>query len=562
MHALARIPNLSESDFSEHPVWRDSHGLTGTFRTFYSAERISKVWKILSATRGVANIKLGDSRTRIHRLPNRSFAWVTVDFCFETCSLPKTSNIGQLFLTPAPNGEWKIWMITTYLERMLGYPSVDELIPPTADRIRENSAIPDRKQAQFDAVVVGAGQAGLSVGGRLKALGVSYVVIDAIRTVGDNWKTRYDSTRLHTTREFAHLPFGRTFTPEYQEYLTKDDVAKGFVEWADKFDINVWLSTCLENGIWDKVHKRYTLYINHAGKRVTITCRHVVMATGGYGPKRTYPEYDGREIFKGHVIHAEDYKNSHEWKGQAGVVVGTANTAHDIAEDMVETGMKSVWMIQRGRTFVIPASHFKRYSDRLYNAHTPTATADRLSYTLPWAITRQIAQALLHPMAAAEPERYDALKKANFKVTQYGDLVYNLTVRRGGHYMDVGCSNLISNGMVKVKSDSLPVRYKPDGLECADGTFIPADVVVFATGFSGTLGEMVEDLFGEEIGTKFGTFWGFNDEGEIRNAFVPTEQPGMWAAAGTVGHSRYHSRFIALHIAADIAGIPFEVYSQ
>lgn len=126
-------------------------------------------------------------------------------------------------------------------------------------------------------------------------------------------------------------------------------------------------------------------------------------------------------------------------------------------------------------------------------------------------------------MASAEPERYESLEKAGFKVTQFGDLIYNLSVRRGGHYMDVGCSKLISEGQIKVKSSSLPVRYRPGGLECSDGTIVPADVVVFATGFSGSLTDIIEEIFGREIAVKFGIFWGLNDEGEIRNAFVPTK---------------------------------------
>lgn len=129
--------------------------------------------------------------------------------------------------------------MTTFLDQLCGRPNVDDLVPPAPQRVPQRSAVHEKEPIYFDAVTVGAGQSGLSVGGRLQALGVSYVVIDEIQNVGDNWTSRYDSTRLHTTREFAHLPFERTFGAQYQEYLTKDDVARGFIQWTKKFNINL-----------------------------------------------------------------------------------------------------------------------------------------------------------------------------------------------------------------------------------------------------------------------------------------------------------------------------------
>lgn len=211
---------------------------------------------------------------------------------------------------------------------------------------------------------------------------------------------------------------------------------------------------------------------------------------------------------------------------------------------------------------MIPATHFKTFADGLYNAHTPTEVADRISYSQPWAVSRLYNRAVLHPLAAREPERYEALEKVGFRVTQYGDLVYNLSIRRGGHYMDVGCSDLISRGLIKVQSGALPVRYTPNSLVCSDGAHLPADVVVFATGFTGSLTDRIADAFGQEVADHFGAFWGLNDEGEIRGAFKPTGQPGMWAAAGTLGHCRWHSRFIALHIRAQVDGHPIPVYDR
>ncbi|KAM0543148.1 hypothetical protein ACHAPJ_012490 [Fusarium lateritium] len=559
--ALASLSRLSKDDFAPQPVWRDSMALTGTFRTFYSAARIIQAWNTLTLLRGTAAFKLDQVPAHITRLPGSSASWVTVNFTFVSTGAPQTENIGTLGLVESGEGRWVIWLITTVLGQLKGHADVDHFNPTFTNGSTDTTKDDTEVHLEFDAVVVGAGQAGLSVAGRLKALGVSYVVIDRMAKVGDNWKLRYDSTRLHTTREFAHLPFERTFTPNYQEYLTKNDVAKGFADWADKYDINFFPSTTLITGTWIAEQGLYELTLDRNGHEVTVTCRHVVMANGGYGTKMHYPQYKDRDVFKGLVLHSEEYKNPSSWKGKKAVVVGSANTAHDIAADMVRAGLKSIYLVQRERTYVIPATHFKKFADGLYNADIPTDVADRVSYGQPWAVSRLSTQAVLHPLAAQEPGGFKALEEAGFRVTQYGDLVYNLSVRRGGHYMDVGCSDLIRKGFIKVKSGALPVSYTPDGLICSDGTYIPADVVVFATSFSGSLTDVIANIFGTDVAANVGQFWGLDEEGEIRGAFKPTGQQGMWCAAGTIGHSRWHSRFIASQIKAQLDGHPFAVHT-
>lgn len=79
-----------------------------------------------------------------------------------------------------------------------------------------------------------------------------------------------------------------------------------------------------------------------------------------------------------------------------------------------------------------------------------------------------------------------------------------------------------SFNQIKIRSNSLPVKYTEDGLECANGERIPADVVVFATGFVGNLRLVVADVFGVEVAAQVEDYWGMNDEGELRGAFKPS----------------------------------------
>lgn len=66
---------------------------------------------------------------------------------------------------------------------------------------------------------------------------------------------------------------------------------------------------------------------------------------------------------------------------------------------------------------------------------------------------------------------------------------------------------------------SLPTKYTENGLEFADGTQIPADLIVFATGFVGNLRTLVSSLFGPEVANQLDDYWGMDDEGELKGAF-------------------------------------------
>ena len=147
-------------------------------------------------------------------------------------------------------------------------------------------------------------------------------------------------------------------------------------------------------------------------------------------------------------MHSATYRNADAWRGKKGVVIGTANTAHDVAEDMLRSNLESVTMVQRNRTFVIPISYYRFFTDPTYNADISTELSDRVHKSLPVVVTRHLAKGGVRMLASKEPERFDALERAGFKVERYGDLYSCLYERRGGHYLDVGASKKISDGLV------------------------------------------------------------------------------------------------------------------
>ncbi|KAF7114924.1 hypothetical protein CNMCM5793_000694 [Aspergillus hiratsukae] len=554
------LASLSASDFVEVAIWRDCFALTGTLRTFYSAWTVAGVYRNRCLARQAQSFYLQADRAHIVRI-SPSCSWIDVPFGFEIDAAPAACCSGVVSLIPSgENGEYKIWMLQTVLDQFRGYPSVD-----TLDATTQSPSLGD-STTHFDSLIVGAGQSGLNVAGRLKALGVSCLVIDKNARVGDNWRLRYDSAKLHTIRDYSHLPFERNFAHVKHEWLTKDDLAEGFAAWADKYRINIWTCSELQSGTWDDSRTQWTLKVKQtiADSEIikTLTCRHVVLATGGACNKPHKPFYPGEGRFSGVVQHSMTYRNASAWKGQRGVVVGTANTAHDIAVDMLDAGLASVTMIQRSPTYVLPQEYLANVWKRILNDDTPVETSDRTLSAGPLAVTRLITMAALNTQAEAEPERFTALERAGFRTIRYGDLISLLNERFGGHYMDIGASAKIAEGLIKVKSDSRLVSYTEDGLMFEDGSHLPADVVVYATGFAGNLRDTVREYFGEEIHAQVEDYWGINQEGEIKGAYVPTGHPGLWYVGGALGQVRFFARFVALQILAHLFGKPLPVYSE
>ena len=186
-----KLASLSSHHFTEHAVWRDIFALTGTLRTFYSATSISAVWNELSKRAQLCSFLIDTKSARIAHLPGGS-AWVQTLFTFDSLAAPQTHCSGILHLVPDQDGKWRIWVMRTILEQLKGEANVNVMEPVGEKSELQNGHV---DASHFDCVVIGGGQAGLSTAGRLKALGVEYVVLDKHKEVGDCWKTRYGSTR-------------------------------------------------------------------------------------------------------------------------------------------------------------------------------------------------------------------------------------------------------------------------------------------------------------------------------------------------------------------------------
>jgi len=438
-----RLTSLTAADVASNVVWRDLFALTGSLRTFY-VNNVVLTWQKLVKQAGVKTVQLVPGSVRVVS-QGPDVNWFDAVYAFETTSAP--SSQGTILLSIV---DGRIWLIRSILDKLKDHPDIDKYDPESAaPDSTANGASNDNHV--FGCAVIGAGQAGLSVAGRLKSQNVDYVVLDRNERVGDAWRNRYDTVKLHTTRDSSYLPFNRTFDTSYPVYLSKDDLATGYENWVKDFKIKVWSGTVLENGTWLPHEDAWELRVIRDGKPASIKARHIVMATGAGCQVPVIPALDNANRFKGDALHSAAYTSATPWKGLRGVVVGTANTGHDVAEDMVAAGLSSVTMVQRSPTYVLPTEYYKKFQDGIYNQQMDTKIADRIAYSNPLALARLSNMRILHKMADEEPDRFDALERANFKLIRHGDIVYQLFERFGGHYMDVGASKKIVDGLVSLK---------------------------------------------------------------------------------------------------------------
>jgi Pyridine nucleotide-disulphide oxidoreductase len=524
--ALVHLRHLDLNLLVDDALWRDLCAFTGSLRTIAGADRILTSWKELTATYRPHDFKIIPG-VRVVK-PSPTTQWIEARFSFEMNQNGLSMECeGIMRLVQDGLYEWKIWTLVTLLKGVDGWGDVDNLDPIEESPKQDNllSSKPDEVK-HFSCVIVGSGYSGLCLAGRLKALGVSYIVIDKVENVGDVWANRYQSVRIHTSKEHGQFPFKtRIWGSETPYHLSPPDLLVGYQKFIDLYGINIQLSTALDMSVWNKKTRNWELQISQKGKSTTVTCQNLVLAIGTVSSTPKYPpNLVGRERFKGTILHSAEYSTSTQWKGLKGAVIGSANSAHDICNDMVKADLTSVTMVQRSRTPVLPIQFYKNIYDAVYNENSNLALSDQLSMSMPNAIGRLMAMKAISNMASKTPDHFEALEKVGFRVEPNMDLYSCLYERFGGHYFDVGVSKMIMTGEIKVKpappSAALCGFYE-DGLEFEDGSRLETDVVVFATGFEGNMRYAAEKLVEPEVAKRLEDWWGVDTEGEIRGAWKP-----------------------------------------
>jgi hypothetical protein len=131
---------------------------------------------------------------------------------------------------------------------------------------------------------------------------------------------------------------------------------------------------------------------------------------------------------------------------------------------------------------------------------------------------------------------------------------YKYLSRGGGYYFNVGCSDLVASGAIKLAQFADIESFAAEGARLKNGETILADLIVLATGYK-RQEYLVKKLFGEAVTERVGPIWGFGDGQELRNMYVRTPQPGLYFIAGSLAQCRINSKYLALQIKAIEEGL-------
>jgi putative flavoprotein involved in K+ transport len=176
---------------------------------------------------------------------------------------------------------------------------------------------------RHETVIVGGGQAGLSVGYHLKRQGHSFVILDANERVGDSWRKRWDSLRLYSPAARDGLP-GMPFPAPRAAYPTKDEMGEYLEAYAMRFDLPVRSGATVDALTMDD-----SRYVVSAGDE-RIEADNIVVATGVF--KKPYtPEFASELDPSITQLHSDDYRNLSQLQAGPVLVVGASHSGSDVA---------------------------------------------------------------------------------------------------------------------------------------------------------------------------------------------------------------------------------------
>ena len=538
--------------------WRDVLAFTWDIRSISGRDAIAAAMAPALAALSPAGFHIPSNRTPPRQVMRAGEPVIELIFAFETLA-GRANGVARLTQT---GSELAAWTVVTTLEELHGHPDPSHARRSgdpdySRDFGAENWLDKHNRAARFDdrdpaVLVVGAGQAGLAIAARLKALDVDTLTIDRETRIGDNWRRRYHALTLHNEVHVNHMPF-MPFPPTWPVFIPKDKLANWFAAYADSLDLAVWTSTALTTGSYDPEKQCWTVTLDQDGTPRTLHPRHLIFATG-VSAMKIMPDLPGLADFQGTVMHSGDYTEGHAWKGRPAVVLGTGNSGHDVAQDLNGAGAH-VTMIQRSPTYVVSL----REAQNVYAIYTeglPLEDCDLLATALPYPALVQAYQRATAASEAADQPLLDGLDQAGFRLEKSDGTGFQMMYLRrgGGYYFNVGCSDLIIGGEISLLQYDTIDRMVEDGIKLRDGTLVKADLLVAATGYLNQR-DMVRHLLGDAIADRIGPVWGFDAGGELANMWRQTPQPGLWFTAGGLAQCRIWSRYLALQIKAAEMGV-------
>ncbi len=549
-----------------HPEchWRDVLALSWDIQTMSGADQIVAALKLQIGRARACGFKTDPARTPPRQVTRAGSAAIEAIFAFETAD---GSGEGVLRLIPDDDdgGKFKAWTLLTALRQLRGFEERVGTSRPTGESYSRDFHGPNwldlrNSAAAYAArdpavLVVGGGQAGLSIAARLTQLGVDTLIVDRHPRIGDNWRKRYHALTLHNQVHVNHLPY-MPFPPNWPVYIPKDKLAGWFEAYAESMELNFWSGVEFRGGAYDAEAERWTVELHHSDGAIReMHPRHIIMTTG-VSDIPNLPDIPTLAAYKGTLIHSSAYEDGAAWKGRDALVIGTGNSGHDIAQDLYSSGAQ-VTLVQRSPTQIVNVEPSAQLPYALYDEGPPLEDCDLIAASMPLAVARKSQILMTARAKELDKPLLDRLTRVGFKL-DYGEggsgWQFKYLSRGGGYYFNVGCSDLVADGKIKLVQYSDIAEFTAAGAKMTSGDVLGADLIVLATGFKGQE-HLVRKLFGDGVADRAGPIWGFGAGQELRNMFQRTGQPGLWFLAGSFAQCRIYSKYLSLQIKACEEGL-------
>jgi cation diffusion facilitator CzcD-associated flavoprotein CzcO len=319
-----------------------------------------------------------------------------------------------------------------------------------------------------DAIVIGAGPAGLAAALALKDRGVHSLVVDRGDRIASSWHQRYEGLRLNTWRRYSQLP-DRPFRTGTPTFPTRNQVIEYLQHHAGEGGLEIRLRTAAERIEWDD---RAWLVRTDGGD---LRAPAVVVATG-YENRPVIPDWSGRDGWSGQILHSSEYRNPEPFHGRSVLVAGPGSSGMEIAQELVEGGAAKVWLGVR-----TPPNMLGRRGP----AGIP---GDAIAVVL-WHLPAWFGDRFTR---FARKVDFGDLSEYGLPIPEEGVISRARRLGKAPTIVDEDVIEAIKDGRIEVVSGV--EAFDAEGIELADGERIEPDAVICATGFRRALERLAGDL--------------------------------------------------------------------
>ncbi len=339
-----------------------------------------------------------------------------------------------------------------------------------------------------DAIIIGAGPAGLACSASMGALGLKAVVLEKANTVGSVWRRHYDRLHLHTDRGHSGLP-GMAMPRAYPTYPSRDQVVEYLESYAAHFRIEpAFNTTALKIA-------RQGSHWSVDTEEASLSAPVVVIATG-WADFPFRPSWPGSHAFRGNLIHSSEYRNTSPYAGKRVLVVGFGNSGGEIALDLANADIDTTLAV-RGAVQILPRDllGIPILSWAIAQGSLPTGIVDFIN-------------APVIRLAVGPIERF-GLKRATKGPRRM--------IEEDGRVplLDIGTLDKIRDGSIKVRGAI--DHFAPDGVIFSNQHAEKFDAVILATGFRPDLRKLLPNVNGV-----------LSQEGKPLVVGQPTSEPGLY----------------------------------